>query len=141
MKTTITTRFSCSSPLIDLFEKTLMFATLILQYLNELVEGKVRNFTSPQPFHAIKVQGFKDNRIKLLAKFAGELPMKVFALVSDFLIEACKLSHTPPPTVRTFLFTAQCFIERPKFVQVRFQRLWVLYLLTRGKCQRGLKSV
>ena len=70
MNPTITTRFRCSSPSTDLFQKTLMFAALILQYLNELVERKVRDFTSPEAFHAVKVQGFNGNRIKLLTKFA-----------------------------------------------------------------------
>ena len=107
MKTTVATRFRCSCPLIDLFEKTLMFTALGLQYLNKLVEGEVRDFTSPQAFHTVKVQGFKDNRIKLFTEFAGKLPLKVFTLVADFPIEMCDLSHTPPPTVRTFDFTTQ----------------------------------
>ena len=138
MKTTVATRFRCSCPLINLFEKTLMFTTLISQYLNKLVEGKVGDFTSPQPFHAIKVQSFNDNRVKLLTEFAGELPMKVFALVADFPIETRDLSHTLPPAVRTFDFTTQCFVERPKFLQGVFQGLGVLYLFTRAQCQIGI---
>ena len=127
MKTAIATRFRCSSPLTDLFQKTLMFLTLILQYLNKLVERKVGDFTSPQAFHTVKVQGFNGNRIKLLTEFTCELPMKVFALVTDFPIETCYLSDTPPPAIRTFLLTAQCLVERPKFVQGLFQRLGVLF--------------
>jgi len=61
--------------------------------------------------------------------------MKVFALIRDFPIEACELSHTPPPAVRTFNLSAKAFVERPKFVQGMFQRLWVLFFLTRAKCQ------
>ena len=110
-----------------------MFLALIFQYLNKLVEGKVGDFTTPKPFHAIKVQGFKHKRIKLLTKFCRELPMKVFALVANPSIETSELSDTPPPVIRTFLFTAQGFVERPKFLQVRFQRLWVLFLLTRAQ--------
>ena len=135
MKTAIATRFRCSRPLSDLFKMTLMFLTLIFQYLNKLVEGEVGNLTSPKPFHAVNVQGFKDNRIKLFTKFRGKLPMKVFTLIGDFPIEACELSHTPPPAVRAFDFTAKFFVERPKFVQGLFQRLAVVYLLTRAKCQ------
>ena len=112
-----------------------MFLTLISQYLNELVEGKVGDFTSPQAFHAVKVQSFKDNRIKLLTEFAGELPLKVFALITDFPIETCDLPNTLPPTIRTFNLTAKCLVERPKFVQGVFQRLWVLYFFTRAKRQ------
>ena len=132
MKTAIATRFRCSSPLTDLFQKTLMFLTLILQYLNKLVERKIGDFTSPQAFHAVKVQGFNGNRIKLLTKFACQLPMKVFALVTDFPIETCELSHTPPPTVRAFNFTRKAFVETTKFLQGVFQRLWVLFFLTRA---------
>ena len=61
-----------------------MFLTLIFQYLNKLVEAKVRDFTSPQAFHTVKVQGFKDNGIKPLTQFACQLPMKIFTLVADF---------------------------------------------------------
>ena len=121
MKTAIATRFCCSRPLTGLTQLTLMFDTLILQYLNELVERKVGDFTSPQAFHAIKVQGFNGNRIKLLTKFACQLPMKVFALVADFPIEPCELFHTPPPTVRTFLFTRKFFLRPRSFFKDCFK--------------------
>ena len=112
-----------------------MFTALILQYFNELVEPKIGDFTTPKPFHAVKVQGFNNDCVKLLAKFRGELPLKIFALIANFPIQTCKLSDTPPPPVRTFLFTAQCLVEGPKFVQVRFQRLGVLFFLTRAQRQ------
>ena len=98
MKTTIATRFRRSSPLTHLNKLTLMLLTLILQYPNKLIEGKVGNLTPPQAFHAVKVQRFNGNRIKLLAKFAGELPVKVFTLIADFPIKACYLSNTLPST-------------------------------------------
>ena len=123
MKTAITTRFCCSCPLSDFFKMTLMFLTLICQYLNKLVETEVRDFTTPEAFHAVKVQRLKENPIKLRTKFRGELPMKVFALIRDFLIKACDCSDTPPPAIRTFDFTRKFFVERLKFLQVRFQRL------------------
>ena len=135
MKATSATRLCCSCPLSDLAEITLMFLTLILQYLNELVEPKIRDLTTLKPFHTVKVERFKDNRPILLTKFRGELPLEVFTLVADLPIEACYLSHTPPPAIRTFLLATQCLVERPKFVQGVFQRLWVFYLLTRAKCQ------
>ena len=99
MKPTVATRFRCRSPLTDLEQLTPMFDTLILQYLNKLVEGEVGDFTSPQVFHARKVQGFNDNRIKLLTQFGGELPMKIFALIANPSVEPCDLPHTTPPTV------------------------------------------
>ena len=112
-----------------------MFLTLILQYLNKLVERKIRDFTSPQAFHTVKVQFFNGDCIKLLTKFSGELPMKVFALITNPPIEAGKLPNTPPPAVRTSNLSAKAFVERPKFVQGAFQGLWVLFLLTGAKCQ------
>ena len=117
MKSAVATRFRCSCPLIDLAELTFMLLTLIFQYLNKLVEGKIGDFTSPQAFHAVKVQRLKDNLIKLLTKVRGKLPLKVFALIADFPIEVGELSHTLPPTVRAFNLTAKCFVERPKFLQ------------------------
>ncbi len=135
MKTAIATRFRCRSPLTNFNESTLMFLTLIPQYLNELVKCEVRDFTSPKPFHAVKIQSFKDNPIKLLREFAGELPLKVFALVADFPIETGDLSHALPPAVRTFYLSRKAFVERAKFLQVRFQGVWVLDLLTRAKRQ------
>ena len=61
-----------------------MFLTLILQNLNKLIEGKIKDLASPKAFHTIKVQGFNNDCIKLFTEFRGELPMKVFALVADF---------------------------------------------------------
>ncbi len=135
MKTAIATRFRCRSPLTDLLQKTLLFLTLIFQYLNKLIERKVRDFPSPEAFHAVKVQGFNGDGIKLLAQFRGELPMKVFALVADFPIQTCDLSHTLPPTVRTFNFTRKAFVEGSQFLQRLFQRFGVLFFLTRAECQ------
>ena len=107
-----------------------MFLTLIRQYLNELIERKIRDLTSPQAFHARKVQGFNGNRIKRLTKIGGKLPVEVFALVADLPTQACNLSHTPPPTARTFLLTRKAFVEMTKFVQEVLQRLRVLFFLT-----------
>ncbi len=66
MKTTITTRFRGGSPLSDFFKMTLMFLTLIFQYLNKLVEGEVGDFTPPQAFHTVKVQRLKENQENFL---------------------------------------------------------------------------
>ena len=61
--------------------------------------------------------------------------MKVFTLVADLPIQTGELSHTPPPTLRTFVFTRETFVEITKFVQGLLQWLWVLFLLTRAECQ------
>ena len=135
MKSAGATRFRRRRPLTDLEQLTSMFLTLILQYLNKLVEGEVGDFPSPKPFHAVKVQGFNRNRIELLTQFRGELPLKVFALVHDFPIETGELPYTPPPAVRTFLFTRKTFVEGSKFAQGVLQRLGVLFLFTRAERQ------
>ena len=133
MKTTIGTRFRSRSPLTDLFQKTLMLATLGLQNLKKLVKSEVRDFTTPKSFHTVKVQGFNGDTIKGITKIRSQFPMKVFALIRNFSIKSCELSNTTPPAVRTFDFTTQCFVEITKFRQGLLQRLWVLYFLTRAK--------
>ena len=110
-----------------------MFLTLISQYLNKLVESKVGDFTSPKPFHTIKVQGFKNNGIKSLAQIIRQFPLKIKTLVADFSIKTCESSDATPPAIRPFLFTTQRFGERPKFLQRLFQRLRLSYLLTRAQ--------
>ena len=135
MKSAVATRFCGSRPLPNLEQSTPMLDTLIRQYLNKLVERKVGDFASPQALHTVKVQGFNGDCIKAFTKFACQLPLKVFALVRDFTIQTCELPHTPPPAVRTFYLTAQCFGERPKLLQVGFQRLRMLFLFTRAQRQ------
>ena len=135
MKSAVATRFRCRSPLLNLEQRTPMLLTLILQYLNKLVERKVGDFASPQAFHTVKVQRFNGDGIKLLTQFRGKLPVKVFALIAYPSIEPCKLPHTPPPTVRTLHLARKTFVERPKFVQGLFQRLGVVFLFTRAQCQ------
>ena len=135
MKSAIATRFCCRCPLTDLEQLTSMFLTLILQYLHKLVEGKIGDFSSPQAFHSVKVQFFNSDCIKLLTKFSCELPVKVFALIAYPSIEAGKLSYAPPPVMRTFNLARKTFVERPKFVQGLFQRLWVVFLFTCAQCQ------
>ena len=65
-----------------------MFLTLISQYLNKLIESKVRDFASPEAFHTVKVQRLRDDSPKPLAQIVREFPMPIFALVRDFSIEA-----------------------------------------------------
>ena len=69
MVATITTRFCRRSPLTDFLEFFTMFRTLLFQYLQKLVEGMVRDFATPKPFHTVKVQRSKVECIKLSAKF------------------------------------------------------------------------
>ena len=123
------TRFCCSCPLSNLMELT-MFETFELQYLNKLIESKVRDFTPPKPFHTIKVQRFGCDGVKPSAKIGGKFPI-VSALVADFAIESCECLTARH--IRTFDFTRYRFIELPKCVQGLFQELWALYLFTSAK--------
>ena len=69
-------RYTVSSSLsIDRLDAThaYVYYTYGLQYLNKLVEGKVRDFASPEPFHAIKVQRFNGDGIKPLTEFRRKL--------------------------------------------------------------------
>ena len=112
-----------------------MFDTFELQNLNKLVEGKVRDFASPEAFHTVKVKSFGGDSIKPSAQVRCKLPVKVFALIADFPIETGELTDSTAPTVRTFDFTRKTFVACSELIQGLFQRLWVLDLLTRAKCQ------
>ena len=136
----IRTRFRGSCPLSDLKELTLMFSTFILQYLNKLVKGEVRDLTSPQAFHTIKVQRLGNNGIKPFTQVGSDLVVPVFALVGDMPIQPRKLFKTPPPIVRTLYLSGKVFVECAKFFQGVFQKFWRLFLFACAKCQVGLHT-
>ena len=115
-----------------------MFETLELQNLNKLVEGEVRDFPSPKPFHALKVQLLSRNQVEPSAQVSRKFPMPIFTLVGNFTIETCQLTHSTPPVIRAFLFTTQCLVEIAKFFQGVPQRLWVLFFLTGVKTEIGV---
>ena len=117
-----------------------MFDALILQYLNKLPKGKIGDFASPQAFHAVKVQRLGNDRIKPLAQVGSDLVVPVLALVGDMPIQPRKLSDTPPPIVRTFYLSADCFVKCSKFFQGVFQKLWRLFLFAVAKCQVSLHA-
>ena len=94
-----------------------MFDALILQYLNKLVKGKIRDFASPQAFHTFEVQRLGNDRIKPFAQVGSHLVVPVFALVGDMSIQPCKFTDGTPPIVRTFLFTRKAFAECSEFIQ------------------------
>ena len=136
----IATRFCGSCPLSNLKEITLMFSTLILQYLNKLSESKVGDFPSPEAFHALKVQRLGNDRIKPFAQVSSNLVVPVLALVADMPIQPRKVSDTPPPIVRTFYLSADSFVECAKFFQGVFEKLWRLFLFAVAKGQVGLHT-
>ena len=136
----IATGFRRSSPLTDLKELAFMFDALILQYLNKLIERKIGDLTSPQAFHTLKVQRFGNDRIKPFAQVGSNLVVPVLALVGDMPIQSRKFSDTPPPIVRTFYLSTDCFIECAKFFQGVFQKFWRVFLFAVAKGQVGLHT-
>ena len=136
----IGTRLRCGSPLSDLNKLTLMFETLELQNLNKLIEGKVRDFASPQAFHAVKIQGLGGDEVEPLAKVCSKFAVPVFALVYNMPIQSRKGTHSTPPVVRTFDFTRKAFVECSEFLQGLFQKLWGVYLFASVECQVSIHT-
>ena len=137
---TIATGFRGRCPLTDLNKLALMFDALILQYLNKLVKGKIRDFSSPKPLHTLKVQRLGNDRIKSFTQVGSNLVVPVLALVGDMSIQPRKLSDTPPPIVRTFDLSADSFVECAKFFQGVFEKLWRVFLFAVAKCQVGFHA-
>ena len=115
-----------------------MFLTLILQYLNKLVERKIGDFASPQAFHTLKIQRLGDDGIKPFAQVGSNLVVPVLALVGDMPIQARQLPHSTPPIVRTFHLSADRFVECSEFFQGVFQKFWRVFLFAGAKGQVGL---
>ena len=70
---TIRTRLRRRSPFPDLRELTIMFQTLELQNLKKLVEGKVRDFPTPEAFQvSIKIQRLGDDTVGASAESGGK---------------------------------------------------------------------
>ena len=114
-----------------------MFLTLILQYLNKLVERKIGDFASPQAFHTRKVQRLGSDRIKPFTQVGSDLVVPVLALVGDMPIQPRQLPNSTPPIVRTFHLSADCFVECSEFFQGVFQKFWRVFLFAIAKCQVG----
>ena len=130
------TRFTRSSPLSNLKELAIMFETLELQYLNKLIESKVRDFASPEAFQvSVKVECLGGDGIKSSTKVSGKFPVPISALVSNFTIQTRKCSDTTPPIMRTFYLATDGFVEIAELVQGMLQRLRMLNLLTRVQGQ------
>ena len=117
-----------------------MFQTFELQYLKKLVKGEVRDFPSPKPFHALKVECLGGDTVKPSAKVSGKFPMPISALVGDFDIQPCEFSDGTPPIARTFLLSTEGLVEFTKFNQGLFQGVWVLYFLTGVQRQIGVHA-
>ena len=117
-----------------------MFDTFELQNLNKLVEGKVGDFASPEPFHTVKIKSFGGDGIKPSAEVRGKFPMPISALVGNLPIQSCDLPHSTIPIARPFDFTRKAFVVFAKCFQGLLQRLRVLDFLTRVERQIGLQT-
>ena len=115
-----------------------MFETFQLQNLNKLVKGEVRDLSSPQAFHSVKVKRLCSNQVKPPTKISSEFPMEIFALVGNFGIESCEFSDGSIGVVRAFDFTRKAFIAFSKLFQGLLQRLRMLYLLTGVECEKSV---
>ena len=107
-----------------------MFQTLELQNLNKLVKGEVGDFSAPKAFHAVKVQRLGSDKVKPSTQVGRQFVVPIASLIVDMPIQACELTDTPPPVVRTFKFARKAFVERSELFQGLLQELWTLYLLT-----------
>ena len=107
-----------------------MFQTLELQNLNKLGKGEVRHFSTPQAFHAVKVERLGSDKVKPSAKVGRQFEMPIAPLVSNFAVKPCEFTDGPPPIARPFDFSADGFVERSELVQGAFKELWRLYFLT-----------
>ena len=117
-----------------------MFETLELQYLHKLIESKVRDFASPEAFHAIKVKCLGDDGIKSSTKVSGKFPVPISALVGNFAVKVDEFTDGTPPIVRAFNLATDGFVEIAELVQGMLQRLRMLNLLTRVQGQISLHA-
>ena len=136
----IRTRFGSRRPLPDLKAVTIMFQTLILQYLKKLVKSEVRDFPTPEAFHTLKVERLGGDQVEPSAKVCRKFPVPISALVRNFAVKSGEFSERTPPIVGTFYFPTEVSVELTKLFQGLFQGLRMLNLLTRVQGQIGLHT-
>ena len=112
-----------------------MFLALILQQLNKRRESKVRDLTSPEAFHRVKVERFKSDRIKASTKVGGEFPVPIQPLTTDFPIQTRKLPNGAPPIIRAFFLATDALAEGSQCAQRIFEHLRDMYLFTGAEGQ------
>ena len=141
MVSTITARLCCRCPLTDFDKSFAVLCTLLFEYLQKLVEGVVRDFASPEAFHAVKIQRFKAKCIKLCAKFVSKLPLPIKALTRNLSMESCQSTSGTIPIARTFGFPTQHLVERLQRFQGLFEKLRGLNLVTFVTCEKCFVSI
>ena len=91
-------------PLVKAFHTLSTFLCLPLEFLHESVESDVGHFASPETFHTIKVQRFKEQHVEPTDQFKGEFPMVVFALPLNLAVLAGMMLTRTFAIVATTLF-------------------------------------
>ena len=134
------TWFCGSRPLSDFMEGFAMFGTFELQNLNKLMKSEVRDFSSPESFHAVYIQGFKAQGIKLSTKFRSKFPVMICPLPCNFSMLPRQSTLGTIPVVRPFLFPTQTLIQRSQRIQRLFQKLRRFYFVPSGTCQKCFQS-
>ena len=129
MVTTITARLRRRDPASNLDKNLTVLGTLLLQYLQELVKGVVRDFATPQAFHTVKVQRFKAKSVKLGAKFISKFPLPIKPLTRNLPVESCQSTGHTIPIARTFDFARECLIQGAEFLQGLLEKLRGVYLV------------
>ena len=74
----------CRLPTPDGFNTLTALFCLPEHLEHELTEAEIRDFASPQAFHAVKVQVLKETEVKLADEFQCEFPVVIFALSLNF---------------------------------------------------------
>ena len=140
MVSTITARFSSGSPFIYRFESFTMLCTLEFEYLNKLTKRQVRDFSSPEAFHAVNVQSFKAQGVKLSAKSSCKFPLPIKTLPCDFSVLSRNSTFCTIPTTRFVNLTTQTLIQGFQLIQGLLKKLWTLYLFAIAQCQERFQS-
>ena len=73
--------FTCGCPSVNLLDMLASFLCLPFDFQHEVCKSVVRDFSSPESFHAVKVQVFKVADIKLSDKFKCEFDDCVYVFV------------------------------------------------------------
>ena len=82
----------------DIFDA---FGSLPFDLLREFAEGYIRDFATPEAFHALKVQVFKEQPIKLAHEFQSQFPVVVSSLPFNLSVGSREIGPCLFSVVRT----------------------------------------
>ena len=90
--------FTCGCPSVNLLDMLASFLCLPFDFQHEISKAVVRDFSSPESFHAVKVQVFKVADIKLSDKFKCEFDDCVYVFVPCICRFALHILRITMPT-------------------------------------------